>query len=107
MNQSLSKHSRTLCVWTGAYGYYIDRPYYSDTFIEDATLKKFIDASSDGRELSRRLTEAGFTHLFFRLSLSVKNMTPQQQTIFVDLLRKGAGELFSDEDYSIFEIHPE
>jgi len=37
----------------------------------------------------------------------VKNMKPEQQAIFVDFLRKGAVELFSYEDYSIFEIHGE
>jgi hypothetical protein len=107
INSKLPGHSRILCVWTGAYGYYIDRSYYSDTFIEDVTLKSFIDASTNGKELSQRLAEAGFTHLFFRLSVLVKNMKPKQQAIFVDFLRKGAVELFSYEDYSIFEIHGE
>ena len=107
MDRKLPRHSRILCVWTGAYGYYIDRPYYSDTFIEDVTLKGFIKASTNGKELSQRLAEAGFTHLFFRLSVLVKNMKPEQQAIFVDFLRKGAVELFSYEDYSIFEIHGE
>jgi hypothetical protein len=107
INQNLPEHSRILCVWTGAYGYYIDRSYYSDTFIEDVTLKGFIKASTNGKELSQRLAEAGFTHLFFRLSVLVKNMKPEQQAIFVDFLRKGAVELFSDQDYSIFEVHGE
>jgi hypothetical protein len=104
INQSLPKHSRILCVWTGAYGYYIDRSYYSDTFIEDVTLKKLIDASSDGRELSQRLTEAGFTHLFFRFSLVIKNMRSEQQAIFLDLLRNGTVPLFSYQDYSVLKI---
>ncbi len=107
MNQNLSKHSRVLCIWTGTYGYYIDPSYYSDTFIEDATFKKFINTSRNGKELSQRLREAGFTHLFVRLSVLIKNMNPNQQAIFVDLLREGAGELFSDEDFSIFEIRRE
>jgi hypothetical protein len=107
INQNLPEHSRILCVWTGAYGYYIDRPYYSDTFIEDVTLKSFIDASTKGKELSHRLSEAGFTHLFFRLSVLIKNMKPEQQVIFVDFLRRGAVELFSDQDYSILKIKEE
>jgi hypothetical protein len=107
INQNLPEHSHILCVWTGAYGYYIDRSYYSDTFIEDITFKSFIDASKNGKELSHRLSEAGFTHLFFRLSVLIKNMKPEQQVIFVDFLRRGAVELFSDQDYSIFEIHGE
>jgi hypothetical protein len=107
INQNLSEHSRILCVWTGAYGYYINRSYYSDTFIEDVTLKGFIKASTNGKELSQRLAEAGFTHLFFRLSVLVKNMRPEQQAIFVDFLRKGAVELFSYQDYSLLKIKEE
>jgi hypothetical protein len=64
INQNLLPRSHVLCVWTGAYGYYLDRRYYSDTFIEDITLKEFIHASVKGEELSKRLTKAGFTHLF-------------------------------------------
>jgi len=104
VNRNLPAHARILCVWTGAYGYYIDRSYYFDTFIEDVTLKRFINTSTNGKELSRRLSEAGFTHLFFRLSVSVKNMEPQQQAVFIDFLKKGSVELFSHQDYSIFEI---
>lgn len=106
-NRNLPVHSCVLCLWTGAYGYYIDRLYYSDTFIEDITLKRFIDTSRSGKELSRRLSEAGFTHLLFRLSVSVKNMGSQQQVIFIDFLKKGSVELFSYQDYSIFEIRRE
>ena len=96
-----------MCVWTGAYGYYIDRQYYSDTLIEDITLKKLINVSANGKELSQRLVQAGYTHIFMRVSLLVKNMRPEQQAIFVDFLREGAVELFSYQDYSIFEIHGE
>ncbi len=107
INRKLPGHSRILCVWTGAYGYYIDRSYYSDTFIEDITFKRFIDASKNGKELSHRLSEAGLTHLFFRLSVLIKNMKPEQQAIFVDFLKKGGVELFNYEDYSIFQVHRE
>jgi hypothetical protein len=107
INQDLPKSSRLMCVWTGAYGYYIDRQYYSDTLIEDITIKKLINVSANGKELSQRLVQAGYTHIFMRVSLLVKNMRPEQQAIFVDFLRKGAVELFSYQDYSIFEIHGE
>ena len=104
INQNLPQSSRLMCVWTGTYGYYINRPFYSDTFIEDATLKKFIDVSSDGRELSQRLTEAGFTHLFFQFSVLIKNMRSEQQAIFLDLLKNGTVPLFSYQDYSVLKI---
>lgn len=104
INQNLPQSSQLMCVWTGAYGYYIDRKYYSDTFIEDITLKGFIHASANGRELSRRLTKAGFTHLFLNLALLEKNMEQSERIILGDFLMKETRELFRYQNYGVFEI---
>ena len=104
INQNLPEHSHILCVWTGAYGYYIDRPYYSDTFIEDVTLKGFIHASVNGKELSQRLTQNRFTHLFLNLSILEKNMEQSERVIFGDFLREKTRELFRYQNYGVFEI---
>jgi len=104
INQYVSPSSRVLCVWTGAHAYYLDRPYYSDTFLEDVTFKRFIDASNDGRELSQTLTKNGFTHLFVRKSLLQETMTPQQLEIFGDFLKKETSELFRHRGFSVLAI---
>jgi hypothetical protein len=91
-------------VWTGVYGYYIDRQYYSDTFIEDFTLKRLIDASATGKEFSQRLAQAGYTHIFLRLSLLAKNTTLKQKEIFRDFLESGAIQLFCTQDFLILRI---
>ncbi len=104
INLHLAESSRILCVWTGAFGYYLNRPYYSDTFFEDITLKRFIDASPDGEELSRRLAEAGFSHLYIHLSLLGKNMEPRQKEIFKDFLDKKAENLFFFNDCAVLGI---
>lgn len=104
INTHLPKPSRILCVWTGAYGYYLNRPYYSDTFLEDVTLKRFIDSSNGAEELSQRLTQAGFSHLFVQLSLLKKNMEPRQGEVFGDFLAKKASELFRFKDYAVFAV---
>jgi 4-amino-4-deoxy-L-arabinose transferase-like glycosyltransferase len=104
INSHLPESSRTLCVWTGALGYYFNRPYYSDTFFEDITLKSFIDSSSDGEELSRRLAEAGFSHFYIYRSLLGKNMEPRQKEIFRDFLAKKAENLFLFKEYAVLEI---
>ena len=104
INRNLPLRSHLLCVWTGAYGYYLNRKYYSDTFIEDTTLKKFIHASANGEDLSKRLTQAGFTHLFLNLPILEKNMEPSERTIFGYFLRKETHELFRYQNYGVFEI---
>ena len=105
INQNLPPRSYLLCVWTGAYGYYLNRKFYSDTFIEDITLKEFIHASVNGEELSQRLTQAGFTHLFLNLSLLEKNMEQSERVIFGYFLRKETRELFRYQNYGVLEIH--
>jgi len=104
INQSLPPNSQIFCVWTGAYGYYLDRLYYTDTFVEDITLKRFINASSNGNELSRKLTSEGVTHLFLNLPLLRKNMEPNQQGIFDEFLRTETHNLFNYRNYFVFEI---
>jgi len=106
INQNLPSRSNLLCVWTGAYGYYLNRKYYSDTFIEDTTLKGFIHASINGKELSQRLKQSGFTHLFLNLSILEKNLEQSEQVIFGDFLRNDTRELFRYQNYVVFEILP-
>jgi hypothetical protein len=104
VNSHLAGSSRILCIWTGALGYYFHRPYYSDTFFEDVTLKAFIDSSLDGEGLSRRLAGAGFSHLDLCLPLLEKNLEPRQKEIFNDFLAKKAKNLFLFRDYAVLEI---
>jgi len=105
INQDLPKSSRLMCVWTGAYGYYIDRQYYSDTLIEDITIKKLINVSANGKELSQRLVQAGYTHIFMRVSLLAKNTTSKQKEVFRGFLEFGAIELFRYQDFLVLKIH--
>ena len=104
INQKLPDRARVFCVWTGAYGYYFHRSYYSDTFIEDATLKRFIDGSPDGSSLAKKLLEAGFTHLYLKVPLLEKNLKPEQQLIFYDFLRKSTRVLFRFHDFYVLAI---
>jgi len=104
INQNLPPRSYVLCVWTGAYGYYLDRRYYSDTFIEDIALKEFIHATVNGEELSKRLTKAGFTHLFLNQAILETNMNQSERITFDYFLREKTRELFRDQSYRVIEI---
>jgi hypothetical protein len=104
INQNLPSSSYLLCAWTGAYGYYLNRKYYSDTFIEDITLKEFIHSSINSRELSQKLLQTGFTHLFLNFSISEKNMGQNERVIFDDLLRQETREIFRFQNQRVLEI---
>jgi 4-amino-4-deoxy-L-arabinose transferase-like glycosyltransferase len=105
INQNLSSHSYLLCIWTGAYGYYINPKYYSDTFIEDITLKELIHTSVNEKELSQKLMQAGFTHLFLNLSILGKNMKENERAIFDEFLRGKTHELFRYRNYRVYKIY--
>ncbi|MGC8810341.1 MAG: hypothetical protein ACP5Q3_08840 [bacterium] len=106
VNKNLNDSSRIFCIWTGAYGYYINVPYYSDTLVEDVTFKKFIDESRDWKSLNKKLIEKGFSHIFLRISLTENNMTPAQIAIFKNFLQNGAKEIYRDKDFVVFKILP-
>ena len=107
INLHLPENAYVLCIWTGAYGYYLNRRYYSDTFLEDVLFKKFVDASGNGEELSEKLHGAGFTHLFLRSSLVLTTLKPEQQSIFIDFIGRRARKLFNDVDFFVFDISAE
>jgi hypothetical protein len=106
VNQHVPLSSRVFCVWTGAYAYYLNRPYYSDTFLEDVTFKRFLDVSNDEKDLSQRLAKNGFSHLFVRRSLLEDTMTPRQREIFGNFVKKETRELFCHQGFSVFAISP-
>ena len=104
MNRALPDASLVLSVWTGAYGYYFEKPYYSDTFIEDVMLKKWMGHSADGQELARNLAAAGFTHLFVRHTILVRNLGPKELALLSDFIARGASELYRHQDFYVFQV---
>ena len=61
--------------------------------------------SINKNELSQRLTQAGFTHLFLNLSLLEKNMEQSEQVMLSDFLKGETRELFRYQNYGVFEIY--
>ena len=104
INANLPDSSRIFCVWTGAYAYYMDRKYYSDTILEDVKLKHFINESADGRELSGKLKAAGFTHVFINYNLAEGNMESRQLVIFRNFIKNKARLVFYQGSYLLFSL---
>jgi hypothetical protein len=107
VNQNLAPSSYLFCIWTGSYGYYLNRKYYSDTFIEDITLKQLIHESTNGKDLSRKLIQAGFTHLFLNHAILERNMNQNERTTFRYFLIDETRQLFRHQDYRVLEICPQ
>lgn len=105
INLNLPDSSRIFSVWTGAYAYYMDRAYYSDTFLEDVTLKQFIRESADGQELAEKLKNAGFTHIFINYYLTEGNMEPRQLEIFRDFIKNKSRLIVHQGNYFLFALY--
>ena len=104
INASLPDSSRIFCVWTGTYAYYMDRQYYSDTFLEDVKWKNSINESADGKELSVKLKSLGFTHIFINYNLAEGNMESRQLGIFRNFIKNNAQLVFYQGNYSLFSL---
>ena len=83
----------------------MDRLYYSDTFLEDITLKRLIDESVNGQDLAERLKKAGFTHLFVNFYLTERNLEPDQLKIFRDFIKNGSQSIFDQGNYFLLALY--
>jgi hypothetical protein len=104
INLNLPDSSRIFSIWTGAYAYYMNRAYYTDTFLEDVTLKKFIKESADGQELAEKLKNSGFTHIFINYFLTEGNMEPRQLEIFRDFIKNKSRLIVHQGNYFLFAL---
>lgn len=105
INRNLPDSSRIFSVWTGGYAYYMDRLYYSDTFLEDVTLKRLIDESVNGKALAEKLKKAGFTHLFVNCYLTERNMEPDQLKIFQDFIKNDTQSICYQGNYFLLALY--
>lgn len=66
IESELPEDSRIFFASLGNPGFLCKRDYYSDAFIENRTLIRFLEESADEEALLKRFQERGFTHLLFR-----------------------------------------
>lgn len=69
IRESLPHDCYILFAASGNPGYLCERPFYSDAFLENYTLKRVLDSANNPRQVLRALRDRGFTHLLFRFEL--------------------------------------
>lgn len=64
-NHMIGEKGKVLLVYMRNLGYLMDRPFFSDTFFEDHTLKEIIDEEVYAGDIINRLKSMGITHILF------------------------------------------
>lgn len=64
-NKMTEPEDKVLLVYMRNLGYLMDRPFYSDTFFEDHTLKEIIDDEVYAIDIIKRFKSMGITHILF------------------------------------------
>lgn len=66
INTNLPGDARIFMVMTSNQGYYLDRPYFSDSIFESHTLVKLLKESDSAGEIAVACRQRGWTHLLIR-----------------------------------------
>jgi hypothetical protein len=62
INSSLPARTPVFMIWENR-GYYLDRPYYADSFFEASSVMRLVAKSGDPQTLGRRIASMGFTYV--------------------------------------------
>jgi hypothetical protein len=76
---------------TGNQGFYLERPYFSDSVFEGHTLKRILNNSESTYEVLEYLRQRGWSHLLIRPDFFAKDIVQSNNKLqehFVDLLNK-------------------
>ncbi len=106
-NRTLKKNDKALFVFMRNFGYYCDRPFYSDSFFEGHTLRKILASSRTATEVAQQLRRLGITHLMYNANLLLdmnSNLPPEQQRVLAELLDQRTKRIFQDGHFYLLRL---
>ncbi|MDD3816235.1 MAG: glycosyltransferase family 39 protein [Desulfocapsaceae bacterium] len=108
-NQHLSNNSKTLCVFSGNRGYYLNIPHSFDFHNNQSILCNTIKRASTPADILIYLQQNGFTHLIIRNDLwqqwLANNLSTEKRVLFERVRSNNFHHMFSYDQYSLYEIH--
>ncbi|MBI3079388.1 MAG: glycosyltransferase family 39 protein [Deltaproteobacteria bacterium] len=78
INQELPPGARVFMVWMRNYGFYLDRPYYSDSVYEAYTIERVLSEAADAESVRTWFRQRGFTHLLINHRLFLRGLQPRE-----------------------------
>jgi len=106
-NKKLSKNNKVLCVFLGNRGYYMDFPHVFDMpFNENSFLNRTISKAKTGNDISRALTQNGFTQILFRNDLTTDwlNNLQQYKKTAILFFQHDLELMYTANGYTLFHI---
>jgi hypothetical protein len=106
VNQTLPSGEPVFLIWENR-GYYLDRPYFSDSFFEASTVMRLVAASHDSAVLKNRIHQMGFRYVVVNEFLGdffSRGYDPQDVTILKDFIAHHLKPLHSSNRLTLYEI---
>lgn len=106
-NKILSQKDKVLLIDMKNLGYLMDRPFYSDTFMEAHTLTKIIDKGVYAADIINRLKARGITHALFNFDYVFgKNsaLTIGERAIFKNFLNLHGEQLSAKNGFLLYRF---
>jgi hypothetical protein len=107
-NKHLTKTDKILAIYVGNRGYYFDTPVSFDLNGTRSLLSDIINTSDDRAEVTQRLLDLGFTHLFIRFELFSKkandNFSTEKIIMVNEFLTKNTNQVAANSEYGLFQL---
>ena len=96
--------ARVLAAMTGNYGYYLDRFCRFDAFIEDYTLRSFLEASVSAEDAAARIKKAGYSYLFLNAAPLAKSLPPPLWDRLRQMIAEHGRAAFENGNFVVIEM---
>ncbi len=107
-NEHLTDGDKILAIYVGNRGYYFDFPVIFDPNGNRSLLGDLIFSSNSPSELTQKLLDKGFSHLFIRFELFTevanKNLPLEKINLFNTFLTQNTKRLTANKEYGLFQL---
>jgi hypothetical protein len=106
MNSSLPDGAPVFMIWENR-GYYLDRPYYADSFFEASSVMRLVAKSRDPEMLARRIASMGFTYVLVNEHLGrffSQRYSPRDRSLLEGFVDSHLEAVHSSNGLTLYEL---
>ncbi len=104
INEQTHPEARVLCVKTGNFGYYFDRAFFAESFMDERVFLNYLDNSDSAEYLARSLLVDGFTHLLVNQHFIEHELSDAQTELWRSFLDQRGRIVFNGEGFAVIEV---
>ncbi len=106
INRTLPEHERIFMIWENR-GYYLERPYFADSFFEASALMRIVSRSGDAEALKHRIRGAGYSYVVVNGLLGEvfsRRYPPEDVAVLDDLIENHLKPLHTTNRLTLYSI---